>query len=104
MNTLDTVLTALAHPARRHAMRVIDGAGEICLCEILAEIDVPQPNMSRHMAMLRRAGLIVDRRDSRRVLYRRNVRLEKDILRMVDAVLKAAGDEITTGERKEVAA
>ena len=104
MNTFDTVLTALAHPARRQALRVIDGAGEICLCEILAEIDVPQPNMSRHMAMLRRAGLIVDRRDSRRVLYRRNVRLEKDILRMVDAVLKAAGDEMTTVEREGIAA
>lgn len=104
MNKLDDILTALAHPARRQALRLIDENGEICLCEILAEIGIPQPNMSRHMGMLLRSGVVLDRRDGRRVLYRRNLSLGTDILKVVDAVLNATEVLSTTGEDGEMAA
>ena len=104
MAKLDDILNVLAHPARRDALRLIDRNREVCLCEILAEVDVPQPNMSRHMAMLLRSGLVVDRRDGRRVLYRRNTPLSGDIIRLVDAVLSVSEDPVATGTSKEMAA
>ncbi len=104
MAKLDDILTVLAHPARRDALRLIDRNREVCLCEILAEVNVPQPNMSRHMAMLLRSGLVVDRRDGRRVLYRRNTPLSGDIIRLVDAVLSVSEDPVATGTSEEMAA
>ncbi len=104
MNKLDDILSVLAHPARREALRLIGRNKEICLCEILAEVDVPQPNMSRHMGMLLRSGLVIDRRDGRRVLYRRETRLSADIVRLVDAVLSVAEDTAITDTDKGMAA
>ena len=38
--------------------------GEMCVCDIVSVTRVPQPTASRHLAYLRRAGLIVRRKDS----------------------------------------
>lgn len=37
--------------------------GELCVCDIVEALRVPQPTASRHLAYLRRAGLVVARRD-----------------------------------------
>ncbi len=37
--------------------------GELCVCDIVSVTRVPQPTASRHLAYLRRAGLVVKRRD-----------------------------------------
>ena len=39
------------------------GAGELCVCDIVAVIAAPQPKISRHLAYLRRAGLVTVRKD-----------------------------------------
>lgn len=103
MNKLDDILMVLAHPARREALRLIDQSGEICLCEILEEVDVPQPNMSRHMGMLLRSGLVIDQREGRRVLYRRRRHLSADIVRLIDAVLSVADETAAASTDKELA-
>jgi ArsR family transcriptional regulator, arsenate/arsenite/antimonite-responsive transcriptional repressor len=100
MSRLDEILAALAHPARRAALRLIDRNDEICLCDIIAAVDVPQPNMSRHMRMLRETGLVIDRRAARRVLYRRNTMLDRNVIRMVDAVLNVADDKAARSDRE----
>lgn len=38
-------------------------AGETCVCELQAVLDVPQPKVSRHLAYLRRAGLVTSRKE-----------------------------------------
>jgi ArsR family transcriptional regulator, arsenate/arsenite/antimonite-responsive transcriptional repressor len=37
--------------------------GELCVCDIVAVLDLPQPKISRHLAYLRRAGLVVGRKN-----------------------------------------
>ncbi|HEY4232964.1 MAG TPA: metalloregulator ArsR/SmtB family transcription factor [Lacipirellulaceae bacterium] len=37
--------------------------GELCVCDIVSALAVPQPTASRHLAYLRRAGLVQSRRD-----------------------------------------
>ena len=45
--------------------------------------------MSRHMKMLREAGIVIDRRDAQWVRYRRNPDLAPEIAAVIDAVLDA---------------
>jgi ArsR family transcriptional regulator len=39
--------------------------GEVCVCDLCAALDMPQPRISRHLACLRRAGLVTVRRDGK---------------------------------------
>ena len=44
--------------------------GELCGCDIQHVLDLSQSNVSRHLNYLKRAGLVLDRRDGYRVFYR----------------------------------
>jgi len=63
------ILKALAHPARVLIVHALTG-GDRCVCELNALVDIDQSNISRHLAVLKRAGIIADRRDGMRVFYR----------------------------------
>lgn len=43
--------------------------GEMCVCEIMARLPLSQPAVSHHLKILRQAGLVVDRRESRWIYY-----------------------------------
>jgi ArsR family transcriptional regulator len=62
LEALTDVYAALADPTRLRILSLL-GDGEICVCHIHASLDVPQPTASRHLAYLRRAGLVEARRD-----------------------------------------
>jgi len=63
------VLQALADPTRRAVFERL-AQGEATVSEITAGLSVSQPAISQHLAALRRAGLVADRRDGRFVYYR----------------------------------
>lgn len=44
--------------------------GEVCVCDIHESLRIPQPKVSRHLAYLRKAGLVSTRRDGLWVHYR----------------------------------
>lgn len=44
--------------------------GELCVCDIVAVTRVPQPTASRHLAYLRKTGLILGRKDGLWIYYR----------------------------------
>lgn len=81
------ILAALAEPTRLGAIRLLWDGREHCVCELMQQLGVSQSRMSRHMAQLKRAGLVTDRRDAQWVRYRRNPALPKSLARIVDAVL-----------------
>ena len=62
LEALTRVYAALADPTRLRIMSLL-GDGEICVCHIHASLDVPQPTASRHLAYLRKAGLVEARRE-----------------------------------------
>ena len=64
-------LTALADPTRR---AVLDGlrAGERSVGDVAGDLPVSRPAVSQHLAVLRSAGLVTERRDGTRRLYRVN--------------------------------
>jgi len=44
--------------------------GELCVCDIQHVLGATQPNVSRHLAYLKNAGLVLDRREGYRIFYR----------------------------------
>jgi len=62
------ILKALAHPARVLIVHALTG-GDRCVCELNALVDIDQSNISRHLAVLKRAGIVADRREGMKVFY-----------------------------------
>lgn len=87
------LLSALAEPTRLRAIRLLWDGHEHCVCELMDRLDATQSRMSRHMAVLRAAGLVVDRRDAQWVRYRRNPDLPQSVARIIDAVIAATDVE-----------
>ena len=81
------VLSALAEPTRLEAMRLLADGSEHCVCELMRKLSATQSRMSRHMQVLKQAGLVVDRRDAQWVRYRRNPAMSKTLTNLVDSIL-----------------
>jgi ArsR family transcriptional regulator len=82
-----TLLAALADPTRLAALRLLRDGQEHCVCELVARLGATQSRMSRHMATLRAAGLVRDRRDAQWVRYRLNPALPTPAHSLLDAAL-----------------
>ena len=66
---MDAVLHALADPHRRVMVEAL-GAAEATAGELGALVPVSQPGVSRHLSVLKEAGLVEVRADGRRRIYR----------------------------------
>jgi len=65
----DTVFRALADPSRRAIFERLT-RGEAAVKDLTARFDISQPAVSQHLARLRTAGLVSERREGRLVYYR----------------------------------
>jgi len=92
MQTAIDFLAALAEPTRLAAIRLLWDGREHCVCELMRDLGATQSRMSRHMAVLKQAGLVADRRDAQWVRYRRNPDLPETSAAIVDAVLASLPD------------
>lgn len=66
---IDALFRGFADPTRIRILNLLV-AGEMCVCDLVEMLDLPQPAVSRHLAYLRRAGLVAARRDSTFAYYR----------------------------------
>jgi DNA-binding transcriptional ArsR family regulator len=66
---MDAVLNALAEPRRREILSLVRSR-ELGAGEIAAQFDVTWPAISQHLGVLKNAGLVAERRDGTRRLYR----------------------------------
>jgi DNA-binding transcriptional ArsR family regulator len=66
---MDEVLRAIAEPRRRAILELVAGR-ELPAGEIAAHFEVTRPAVSQHLTVLKDAGLVVERRDGTRRLYR----------------------------------
>lgn len=67
--TTDLVFRAFADRTRLRILSLLRG-GELCVCELVGVLDVPQPTASRHLAYLRKAGLVRARKQGLWHYYR----------------------------------
>ena len=75
MKDLERILQAVADPTRVRILRLLDGRDELCVCEIVEALRLPQYAVSRHLRELKAAGLVSAWRQGRWMHYRVNPRL-----------------------------
>lgn len=66
---MESALRAIAEPRRREILRLVRDH-ELSAGEIAARFDVTRPAISQHVGILKEAGLVDERREGRRRLYR----------------------------------
>lgn len=77
------VFRALADPTRRAVLERLMAA-EMNVTELTANFAVSQPAISQHLAVLRQAGLVTERREGRRAFYRADTTGLQPLLDWVD--------------------
>jgi ArsR family transcriptional regulator len=86
---VETVCLGLSDPTRLKLLSRI-GTEEVCVCDLQAFVRRDQPTVSRHLAMLRKCGLVEARKEGRWSHYRRK-QLPPALSRLVDLAAPPAG-------------
>jgi len=104
----DARLKALADPTRLRILNLL-ASGELCVCDLVELLALPQPTVSRHLGTLRRAGLVLVTREWKLAHYRLAAggdAVHRAILGCVDAARDAipelAGERDVARERAQV--
>ena len=101
---METALKALAAPRRRAILRLVRD-GELSAGEIASHFDVTRPAVSQHLTLLKEAGLVDERRNGARRLYRARpeglAELREFLEEFWDARLEALKREAENEERKK---
>ena len=88
---LQQILTTLADETRLRCALLLWSEGELCVCELQQALDLSQPKISKHLAVLRAAGLVADRREGTWIHYR----ISPELPKWAVDILKAAADAAT---------
>ncbi len=78
---------AIAHPTRIAILHFLRD-GERCVCEIFPALEIEQPNLSRHLSILKNAGILSSRKDGLKVIYRVDNPQIFELLDLTTRVLK----------------
>jgi DNA-binding transcriptional ArsR family regulator len=99
---VEAALRAIAEPRRRKIMRLV-GSDELSAGEIASHFEVTRPAISQHISVLKGAGLLSERREGTRRLYRVRPEGLAELRRFLDGFwtarldqLKAAAEEAET--------
>lgn len=85
------ILKALAHPVRLGIVKVLHEKGELCACEICSLFDCDRTTASKHLAVLRQAGIIDYERYGKMIIYRLEMPCVSVFLRCIQAISKKEG-------------
>ncbi len=88
------VFDVMSDPTRRRILGLLATQGELCVCELTAALDDIQPKVSRHLAVIREAGLVTARREGTWVHYRISDRLPRWQQDVLDAMRDGAVPEL----------
>lgn len=84
----------LSDPTRLDILKLILVRENVCVCEITAQLQLNQPKISRHLALLRNFSILLDERQGQWVYYRLNPNLPAWANAVLD-VLKNQNNEAT---------
>lgn len=82
----------LSDDTRLRSLLLMHNEGELCVCEMMHALDVIQPKISRHLALLRDAGVVSDRRQGQWIYYRLNPELPEWARGVIAQTAQAMGD------------
>ena len=82
------VLKAMAHPSRLLILEELE-KGEHCVCELTEMIGADVSTVSKHLSVLKRAGLVVDEKRGNQVFYQLRVPRILNFFGCIESVLEA---------------
>jgi len=84
------VMKALAHPSR---LMMVDelSRGERCVCDLQTLVGHDMSTVSKHLSVLKKAGIVIDERRGKQVFYRLKVPCILNFFHCVESVIEAAG-------------
>ncbi|MFA7173094.1 MAG: metalloregulator ArsR/SmtB family transcription factor [Kiritimatiellia bacterium] len=85
------ILKALAHPTRLWMVEKL-AHGERCVCEFVDAVDFDFSTISRHLSVLKQAGIVMDDKRGKQVYYTLKVPCVLNFMHCVDAVLKSQAE------------
>src|SRR6476661_5212797 len=88
VDELEDLFKALADKTRLRILALL-GSNEVCVCHIHDSLGLPQPTVSRHLAYLRRAGLVDVRRDGVWMHYQMARSLDPAVRSVLNAAIEA---------------
>lgn len=92
MKKIENIFKALSDVTRLRVIKLLQER-ELCVCELMQVLEMSQPRISRHMSVLKNAGLVEDRREGKWVYYSiTNKPQEKDVKIMLDAMAVMANN------------
>ena len=91
---------ALADDTRLRCLMLIAELGELCVCELTSALQVSQPKISRHLALLRENGLLSDRRQGQWVFYQLHADLPNWALAIIRAGVKSQPDVLHADKQR----
>lgn len=97
LSELENLFKALADRTRLRILALLQ-AGEICVCDIHGSLNLPQPTVSRHLAYLRKSGLVQGRKEGLWVHYRLAPLPDPVAQTLLEAVSHALG-HLDAGEK-----
>ena len=86
------IFRAIGHPIRLGIIEVLSG-GEMCVCDIAKKVGAQRSNVSRHLSVMLRAGVLGVRRDGLKMIYELKTPCIRDFL---SCVTEAFRDRIET--------
>jgi|WetSurMetagenome_2_1015567.scaffolds.fasta_scaffold00151_13 ArsR family transcriptional regulator, arsenate/arsenite/antimonite-responsive transcriptional repressor len=99
MQEILNIFKALSDEIRLRILKLLQN-GELCVCDIVAALDMSQPKISFHLSTLKEAGLIRDRKEGRWIHYSLD---DSDLFRrflLLSALEKIGGDAISDDKER----
>ena len=91
LTTRTKVLKALAHPARLWMVEQLS-VGERCVCELVDGLELDFSTVSKHLLVLKNAGVVSDDKRGKQVFYSLKVPCVLNFMHCVEAVIKGEGE------------
>ena len=82
------VIRALKHKLRQQILKLIHDKGEIAVTDIYVKLRLEQSVASQHLAILRKPGIVITKRDGKKIYYSVNYKRLQEINQLMEGILK----------------
>lgn len=96
---ISNVFKALAHPTRIQIVKLLRN-GELCVCDILPNLDSEQSNTSQHLTVLKNQGIVESRKDGSKVIYSIKNKEVYELIDLAEAIILRQIEETRTSLQK----
>lgn len=90
----------LSDETRLGIVLMLKEMGELCVCDLCTALEQSQPKISRHLAMLRESGLLLDRKNGKWVHYRLSPHIPSWAAQVIEQAWLSQQDDLQAIARK----